>query len=254
MFSDCVDSKINKIKPNFDNYLNDKKKESVAQPPVPSIRRPDQLPTSYLPNSQAPNPSNSSSVIGSMQNLPPKPVQLQIKQLLMQGKIFDKELTIKNIQKERAINIFYLEEQNARMRLQVKAIENNLELKINPDKMTVELSFKRGTRYKFAKPESGEPKWMTLTNDLKDEKLVLYCNKDGKTIKSCFQGIVPEECMKVEAEIKTEEKERPEGMEREEGQDTIDDIINFAMPTLQQFSDTEKFRRALSTIVLTKRI
>lgn len=65
---------------------------------------------------------------------------------------------------------------------------------------------------------------------------------------------MPEECMKVEAEIKTEEKERPEGMEREEGQDTIDDIINFAMPTLQQFSDTEKFRRALSTIVLTKRI
>jgi hypothetical protein len=43
MFSDSIDSKINKIKVNFDSYLNDKKKDGNSQPPVPSIRRPDQM-------------------------------------------------------------------------------------------------------------------------------------------------------------------------------------------------------------------
>lgn len=76
MFSDSIDNKINKIKLNFDNYLNDKRKDNAAQPPVPSIRRPDQLPTNYISSAQT-NPSMASS--GSLGNgpMPPsKPVEL----------------------------------------------------------------------------------------------------------------------------------------------------------------------------------
>ena len=49
MFSDSIDSKINKIKVNFDNYLNDKKKEPSPQPPLPSVRRPELLSSAGLP-------------------------------------------------------------------------------------------------------------------------------------------------------------------------------------------------------------
>ena len=41
MFSDSIDSRINKYKVNFDNYLSERKN---TQPPVPSIRRPEANP------------------------------------------------------------------------------------------------------------------------------------------------------------------------------------------------------------------
>jgi hypothetical protein len=42
-------------------------------------------------------------------------------------------------------------------------------------------------------------------NEIKEEQITLICNKDWKTIKSCFEGIVPEEMIKVEAlEMKEE--------------------------------------------------
>lgn len=49
----------------------------------------------------------------------------------------------------------------------MKAAQNNLELKINQELNTVDIYFKKGIKYKFYKPETGEPKWM-LATDLKD--------------------------------------------------------------------------------------
>jgi hypothetical protein len=94
-----------------------------------------------------------------------------------------------------------------------------------------------------------------LTTEIKDDKVALVANKDGKTLKNYFEGIVPEESIKIDSnEPKLEDKsvvgELPE---REEVQDA-DDIINFLMPTPQQLSDTEKFRKAISTYHLTQRI
>lgn len=76
MFSDSIDNKVNKIKLNFDNYLNDKRKDNTAQPPVPSIRRPDQLAPNYTTSSQT-NPNlPSSSNLTSVSNLQSKPIEL----------------------------------------------------------------------------------------------------------------------------------------------------------------------------------
>ena len=45
---------------------------------------------------------------------------------------------------------------------------------------------------------------MTINNELKDDKVILICNKDGKLLKSSFEGIVPDELIKVDAaEVKT---------------------------------------------------
>lgn len=49
------------------------------------------------------------------------------------------------------------------------------------------------------------------------------------------------------------EERPPEPAEREEGQDVPDDVINFIMPSHQQFQDTEKFRRAISTSLIIQR-
>lgn len=242
MFSDSIDSKVNKIKLNFDNYLNDKRKDNAAQPPVPSIRRPDQLPSNYV--SQTSQNLPSSTALGNAPNIQSKPVELEIRQMLFQGKTIERQVSLKNIVKEKTINIFYADEH--KYRLEIKALDNNLELKISQEKSSVEFVFKKATKYKFMKPENGEPKWMIIgNNDLKEDSITLVCNKDWKTIKSCFEGIVSEDMIKVEASECKEEKEKGEGMEREEGIEA-EDVVNFAMPTAQQFTDTEKFRKSLS--------
>lgn len=46
-----------------------------------------------------------------------------------------------------------------------------------------------------------------LTTEVKDDKILIHANKDGKTLKNYFEGIVPEECIKLESgEVKLEEK------------------------------------------------
>jgi hypothetical protein len=113
MFSNSIDSKINKIKLNFDSYLNEKKKDNPSQPPVPSIRRPEQLPSNYPTASQA-NP-NAPTVVNPATNASTqsKPFEIDIKQLILQGKTFERQpITLKNLQKEKTINISYIEEQN----------------------------------------------------------------------------------------------------------------------------------------------
>lgn len=78
-----------------------------------------------------------------------------------------------------------------------------------------------------------------LTTEIKDDKIYIIANKDGKTLRNYFEGIVPEECIKLESgEVKLEDKSvAGEVMEKEEIQDA-DDIVNFLMPTAQQLADT----------------
>jgi len=101
MFSSSIDSKANKIKLNVDSYLNERKKETTSQQPIPSVRRPDQLSTPLLQS----QPSNAQSIAPgvSSTNLPSnqfKPVEFEVKQLVLQGKTYDKPpLTLKNIVK-----------------------------------------------------------------------------------------------------------------------------------------------------------
>lgn len=61
MFSDSIDSKINKIKLNFDSYLNEKKKDNAPQPPVPSVRRPEMTSSGGIPIPSTNNLVQSSS-------------------------------------------------------------------------------------------------------------------------------------------------------------------------------------------------
>lgn len=181
MFSDSIDNKINKIKANFDNYLSDKRS---SQPPIPSVRRAEAA-TSHQPpiiNSVTPHAPQ-------MPNAPPKPIELEIKQLIVQGKTYEKApINLRNVPRERTITIIYNEEQ-IKYKLEIKVLDNNLDMKINTEKSTVEIGFKRATRYKFVKPESGQPMWMTMNNDIKEDKITLVCNKDGKMIKSHFDMV-----------------------------------------------------------------
>lgn len=73
MFADSIENRINKIKLNFDNYLNDKRKDTSSQPPVPSIRRPDQLPSGYPSHSQ--NQSSNVSLSNGPQSMMQKQVE-----------------------------------------------------------------------------------------------------------------------------------------------------------------------------------
>jgi hypothetical protein len=70
-------------------------------------------------------------------------------------------------------------------------LDNNLDVKLNTEKATAEIAFKRAQKYKFVKPEAGQAMWMTMNSDIKDDKLILFCNKDGKTLRACFD-IVPD--------------------------------------------------------------
>lgn len=115
MFSNSMDSKLNKIKMSVDSYLNtDKKKDQSAPQPVPSVRRPDQVINVPLPSLQ-PQPSITSANqnIGAVNSsAPPRPNDIEIKQLHLQKTIFEKPpITLKNIIKEKSITIFYNEEQ-----------------------------------------------------------------------------------------------------------------------------------------------
>lgn len=115
MFSNSMDSKMNKIKMSVDSYLNnDKKKDQIAPQPMPSVRRPDQVTNVPLPSLQ-PQPSISSvnpniGVVSS--SAPPRPNDIEIKQLIFQNKTYDKPpITLKNILKEKSITIFYNDDQ-----------------------------------------------------------------------------------------------------------------------------------------------
>ena len=192
MFLDSIDNKINKIKANFDNYLSDKRS---SQPPVPSERRPvvNMSHSSHPP----PNPATIAQPPPQASQVAPKQVELEIKQMILQGKTYEKPpIGIRNVPREKTIAISYAEEQ-IRLKLEIKVVDNNLEIKINTEKSTIEIAFKRASKYKFVKPESGQPMWMTMNSDVKDDKILLFTNKDGKTIRSCFDA-VPDELIKVD--------------------------------------------------------
>lgn len=167
-----------------------------------------------------------------------KPMDIEVRQLTFQGKVYDKPpLSIKNIIKEKSITVLYTEDQ-VRYKLEVRAVDNSLDMRINQEKSSIELSFKKAIKYKFFKQENGEPKWM-LTTEVKDERIFILANKDGKTLRNYFEGIVPEECIKLESgEVKLEDKSvAGEVAEKEEIQDA-DDVVNFLMPSAQQLADT----------------
>jgi len=66
MFSNSIDSKANKIKLNVDSYLNERKKETNSQQPIPSVRRPDQMPP--IPSLQPQNSATQSVISGQPPN------------------------------------------------------------------------------------------------------------------------------------------------------------------------------------------
>lgn len=68
-------------------------------------------------------------------------------------------------------------------------VDNNLDIKINTEKSMVEIGCKRAARFKYQKPESGQPMWMTMNSDLKEEKILLMANKDGKLLKGYFDMV-----------------------------------------------------------------
>lgn len=166
---------------------------------------------------------------------------------MLQGKVFDKPpLTLKNILKEKSITVFYVEDQ-VRFKLEIKAIDNILELRLNPTNGSLDVSFKKAIKYKFYKQENGEPKWM-LTTEIKDEKISITTTKDPKALRSYFEGIVPEECIRMDvSDAKLDDKSAlGDATERDDVQDA-DDVVNFPIPTAQQLADTEKFRKAISS-------
>ena len=63
MFSNSIDSKVNKIKLNVDSYLNDRKKDGAVSQPVPSVRRPEQTANMPVPSLPVQNSTTS--------NIPP---------------------------------------------------------------------------------------------------------------------------------------------------------------------------------------
>lgn len=85
-----------------------------------------------------------------------------------------------------------------RYKLEIRTVDNLVELRINPDRSSLEISFKKSIKYKFFKQENGEPKWM-LTNEIKDERLTLITNKDAKTLRNYFEGILPEDAIRIES-------------------------------------------------------
>jgi hypothetical protein len=124
MFSNSIDSKVNKIKLNVDSYLNDRKKEGSVSQPVPSVRRPEQPTSIPLPSLTSQN--SAASTLPQVSTAPSqfKPMDLEVRQLVLQGKIYDKPpLSLKNILKEKSITVFYVEEQ-VRYKLEIRAIEN----------------------------------------------------------------------------------------------------------------------------------
>lgn len=159
MFWGSIDSKASKIKLNVEGFLNEKKKETLLpSQPIPSIRRPEQ--PSPISNAVSqhmfPQPNPSSHL---------KPVEYDLKQIMFQGKLYDKTpLSIKNIIKERSITVFYIED-HIRYKLEIRAMDNigHIEVHITADKNTAEISFKKAVKYKFFKQENGEPKWMLTT-------------------------------------------------------------------------------------------
>jgi hypothetical protein len=92
MFFGSIDHKANKLKLNVETYLNnDRKRESSYQQPVPSIKKPEQPPINSqivsqpLQNSfpvQASTPSNAP--------LQARITEIDIKQMILQGKIYEK--------------------------------------------------------------------------------------------------------------------------------------------------------------------
>ena len=72
-----------------------------------------------------------------------------------------------------------------------------IEAHIYSDRNQLDISFKKAAKYKFFKHESGEPKWMFIA-EIKDDQITVATNKDAKTLKSYFDGILSDEFVKVE--------------------------------------------------------
>ena len=110
MFLESIDNKLSKLKSVFETYLNDKKKDSNPQPPMPSVRRPEMITTAGIPipNTNL-NPMTNTNPMNNGPVLQSKPMELDIKQLIIQGKTHERQpLNLKNIQKEKTINIFFV--------------------------------------------------------------------------------------------------------------------------------------------------
>lgn len=62
---------------------------------------------------------------------------MEVRQLVFQGKVYDKPpLSLKNIQKEKSITVFYVEEQ-VRYKLEIRTIDNKVDLCINQERGTL---------------------------------------------------------------------------------------------------------------------
>ena len=75
--------------------------------------------------------------------------------------------------------------------------------------------------------------WMTMNSDIKDDKILIYTSKDGKTLKSYFD-MVPEEMIKVDDGKDDKQTEN----DKDEPPEVPEDVINFLLPGPQQFNDT----------------
>ena len=181
MFWGSVESKASKIKLNVEGYLSDKKKESAA-PAQPSSSR--QQPPHQITNALAQNLGHSSQPQPVSHA---KPIEIDIKSLTIQGKTFEKgPNSMKNMVKEKSVTIFYIEE-HMRYKLEIRALENvgTIEVHIYPERNQLEISFKKAGKFKYFKQDNGEPKWM-IHSEIKDEKIVMVCNKDPKSLKAYF--------------------------------------------------------------------
>jgi len=76
MFSNSIDSKVNKIKLNVDSYLNDRKKDGAVSQPVPSVRRPEQTTNIPLPSLTAQNSTASNIPPSTLPASQAKPMDL----------------------------------------------------------------------------------------------------------------------------------------------------------------------------------
>ena len=113
MFLESIDNKLSKLKSVFETYLNDKKKDNIPQAPMPSVRRPQMIPNVGvpMPNTNL-NPMTNTNLMSNGPVIQSKSMELDIKQLIIQGKTHQRQpLNLKNIQKEKTINLFFVQEQ-----------------------------------------------------------------------------------------------------------------------------------------------
>jgi len=92
--------------------------------------------------------------------------------MIFQGKTYEKthptpNLIVKILAKEKSMNLLYIED-HLRYKLEIKGGDGNIEMKIpNQDSNTFDIYFKKATKFKYLKLDTGDPKWI-LANELRD--------------------------------------------------------------------------------------